>query len=95
MLLSFFMGPIGSAYSRHLEHQADQYGMEVIHGIVANPNQTAAQTFQALGENSLDYPYPSRLLIFWTYDHPAISDRLQFVLHYNPWAEGKQGEFVK
>jgi STE24 endopeptidase len=95
MLFSFFMGPMGSAYSRHLEHQADQYGMEVIHGIVANPNQTAAQTFQALGENSIDYPYPSRLLIFWTYDHPAIPDRLQFVLSYNPWAEGKQGEFVK
>ena len=95
MLFSFFMGPIGSAYSRYLEHQADQYGMEVVHGIVANPNQTAAQTFQALGENSFDYPYPSRLLIFWTYDHPAIPDRVQYVLHYDPWAEGKQGEFVK
>lgn len=95
MLFSFFLGPIGSAYSRYLEHQADQYGMEVIHGIVANPNLVAAQTFQALGENSLDYPYASRLLIFWTYDHPAIPDRLQYVLYYNPWAEGKQGAFVK
>jgi STE24 endopeptidase len=94
-LFSFFMGPIGSAYSRHLEHQADQYGLEVIHGIVANPNQTAAQTFQALGENSLDYPYPSRLLIFWIYDHPAIPDRLQYVLSYRPWEEGKQPKFVK
>ena len=94
-LFSFVMGPIGSAYSRHLEHQADQYGMEVIHGIVANPNQTAAQTFQALGENSLDYPYPSPLLVFWTNDHPSIPDRLQFVLHYKPWDEGKQPEFVK
>jgi STE24 endopeptidase len=94
-LFSFFMGPIGSAYSRHLEHQADQYGLEVIHGIVANPNQTAAQSFQALGENSLDYPYPSGLLILWTYDHPAIPDRLQYVLNYKPWEQGNGPEFVK
>ena len=94
-LFSFFMGPIGSAYSRHLEHQADQFGLEVIHGIVANPNQTAAQSFQALGENSLDYPYPSRFLIFWTYDHPSIPDRLQFVLDYKPWENDKGPEFVK
>jgi Zn-dependent protease with chaperone function len=78
-----------------MEHQADRYGMEVIHGIVPNPNQTAAQSFQAIGENGLDYPYPNRLLIFWTYDHPAIGDRVQFVLHYKPWEEGKQPEFVK
>jgi Zn-dependent protease with chaperone function len=95
MLFSFLMGPIGSAFSRYLEHQADQYGLEVIHGIVANPNQTAAQTFQALGENSLDYPYPNPLLVFWTYDHPSIPERLQFVLHYRPWEEGKGPEFVK
>jgi STE24 endopeptidase len=95
MLFSFVMGPIGSGFSRYLEHQADQYGMEVIHGIVPSPNQTAAQTFQALGENGLDYPYPNRLLVFWTYDHPSIPDRLQFVLHYKPWEQGKQPEFVK
>jgi STE24 endopeptidase len=94
-VFSFVTSPINSAFSRYLEHQADQYGLEVIHGIVPNPNQVAAQAFQALGENSLDYPYPSRLLVFWTYDHPSIPDRVQFVLHYNPWEEGKQPEFVK
>jgi STE24 endopeptidase len=94
-LFDFFSGPLSSTFSRHLEHQADLYGMEVIHGIVPNPNQTAAQSFQALGENSLSYPHPNRLLIFWTYDHPAISDRVQFVLRYKPWQEGKQPKYVK
>jgi Zn-dependent protease with chaperone function len=94
-LFSFLTNPISSGFSRYLEHQADLYGMEVTHGIVPNVNQNAAQSFQALGENSLSYPYPSRLLIFWTYDHPAIPDRVQFVLGYKPWDEGKETEFVK
>jgi Zn-dependent protease with chaperone function len=98
LIISIFMfvtQPITSGFSRYLEHQADQYGLEVTHGIVPDVNQNAAQTFQALGENGLSYPYPARWLIFWTYDHPAIPDRVDYVLHYNPWAEGKQGEFVK
>jgi Zn-dependent protease with chaperone function len=94
-LFTFITGPISSGFSRYLEHQADQYGLEVLHGVVPDPNQTAAQAFQALGENGLSYPYPNRALIFWTYDHPAIPDRLQYVLHYKPWAEGKEPEFLK
>jgi STE24 endopeptidase len=94
-LFAFITEPMTSGFSRHLEHQADQYGIEVIHGIVPNANQAAAQAFQALSQKSLSYPYPGRWLIFWTYDHPAISDRVQFVLHHNPWAEGKEPDFVK
>ncbi len=94
-LFSFITSPIANGFSRYLEHQADQYGMEVIHGIVSDPNQTAAQAFQALGENSLDYPYPNRLLVFWTYSHPALPDRLHFVLGYKPWESSKGPEFVK
>jgi Zn-dependent protease with chaperone function len=86
-LFAFITEPITNGFSRYIEHQADQYGIEVIHGIVPDANQTAAQAFQALGQNALSYPYPSPWLIFWTYGHPAISDRMQFVLHYNPWAE--------
>jgi Zn-dependent protease with chaperone function len=98
LVVSLFLlvtGPILSGYSRHLEHQADIYGLEVIHGIVPNEQQVAAQCFQALGENSYDYPNASRLLIFWTYDHPAISDRLRFVLGYDPWSKGEQPKYVK
>jgi Zn-dependent protease with chaperone function len=98
LVVSLFLlvtGPILSGYSRHLEHQADIYGLEVIHGIVPEPNQVAAQAFQALGENSYDYPDASRLLIFWTYDHPSIPDRLQFVLRYDPWSKGEQPKYVK
>jgi STE24 endopeptidase len=94
-VFAFITEPITNGFSRYLEHQADQYGIEVIHGIVPDANQSAAQAFQALGQNGLVYPYPGRFLIFWTYDHPAILDRVQFVLRYNPWAQGKEPEFVK
>lgn len=98
LIVSMFMflaNPISSAFSRYLERQSDKYGMEVIHGIVPDANQAAAQAFQALGENGLDYPYPNRLLVLWGYSHPPIAERVQFVLHYKPWDEGKETEFVK
>lgn len=88
-VFSFFTEPVDSAFSRYLEHRADQYGLEVIHGIVPDPNQAAAQAFQALGENSLAYPNPNRLLVFWTYDHPPIADRLEFVLKDKPWENAR------
>jgi STE24 endopeptidase len=93
--LAFVTEPVTSGFSRYLERQADKYGVEVIHGIVPDANQAAAQAFQALGQNGLSYPDPDRWLVFWNYDHPTISERVQFVRHYNPWAEGKEPEFVK
>ncbi len=94
-VLSFVGEPIGSAFSRHVEHQADIYGLEVTHGLVAQSSENAARTFQKLGEKSFDYPYPNRLFVFWTYSHPPISDRLTFSLDYRPWDEGKPNQFVK
>jgi hypothetical protein len=53
-----------SFYS-HYEHQADQYGLEFIHGLVPDTPLSAAQGFQILGERSLDYPYVGKLAEFW------------------------------
>jgi STE24 endopeptidase len=94
-IFAFLISPITSGFSRHLEHEADRYGVEVLHGIVANPQQVAAQSFQALGENSLSYPHVNRLVVFWTYSHPDIPDRIQFVLGYDPWSNGEEPKYVK
>ena len=48
------------AFSRYLEHQADIYGLEVIHGLVPDSSQAAAHAFQKLGEKALSYPDPIR-----------------------------------
>ena len=62
VLFSFAFTPIDNAYSRHLEHQADQYGLEVVHGILPDAPQVAAQSFQILGEVDLEEPNPSWLV---------------------------------
>ena len=94
-VFSFAINPIGSAFSRYLEHQADQYGLEVTHGLTPDSAQVAAQAFQVLGEVDLSDPDPNRMNVFLFYDHPPISDRVRFSLTYDPWAGGGQGEFVK
>jgi STE24 endopeptidase len=93
-IFSFVVTPISNAISRHFEHQADQYGLEVTHGLTPDSGQVAAQAFQILGEVNLSDPTPSRLDIALTYDHPSIPDRIRFSLTYDPWANGGQGEFV-
>ena len=94
-LVSFFSDPIGSGFSRLLEHHADIYGLEVTHGITPGFNQAAAQSFQVLGETSLSYPYPNRFLVIWLSDHPSIPDRVVFAANYDPWDKGQQPMFVK
>lgn len=93
-IFSFVASPLSNAVSRHFEHQADQYGLEVAHGLTPDSGQVAAQAFQTLGEIGLSDPTPSRLDIILTYDHPAIPDRIRFCLTYDPWANGGRGEFV-
>jgi STE24 endopeptidase len=94
-VFSFVVNPVGSAFSRYLEHQADQYGLEVTHELTPDSAQIAAQAFQVLGEVDLSDPDPNRMNVFLFYDHPPISDRVRFSLTYDPWASGGQGEFVK
>src|SRR5713101_4639888 len=91
----FFANPIGSAYGRHYEHQADQYALEVTHGLTPDSGQVGAQAFQVLGDVDLADPEPNRVDVFLYYDHPPIPDRVQFALTYDPWSKGEQPEFVK
>jgi STE24 endopeptidase len=91
---SFILTPATNGLSRYFEHQADQYALEVTHGLTPDSGQVAAQAFQVLGEVDLDYPDPGPMDVFLTYDHPATRDRVRFSLTYNPWANGGTGEFV-
>jgi STE24 endopeptidase len=94
-LLSLVGEPAGNAFSRHIEHQADIYGLEVTHGLFPNNREVAALAFQKLGEKSYDYPTPNPLLVFWSYSHPSIPDRIQFALHYDPWNTPAGPKYVK
>ena len=92
-IAGFLTQPAGSAFSRHFEHQADVYGQEAIHGIVADPQKTAVAAFNKLGESWLEDPNPNPLIEFWLCDHPSVEHRAEFAEHYDPWANGGHGEF--
>lgn len=94
-ILGFISQPISAGVGRIIEHNADVYGLEVTHGINPNSQEAAAHAFQVLGELSLSYPYPSRFVVFWYYDHPAIPDRVRFAHQYDPWGKGEQPRYVK
>lgn len=92
-IASFFLEPIGNTFSRYFEHQADVYGQEAIHGIVANPQKTAVAAFNSLGQAWLEDPNPSPFIEFWMYSHPSVQSRANFALHYDPWANGGHGKY--
>jgi Zn-dependent protease with chaperone function len=94
-ILSFVASPIENGISRYFEHQADIYGLEVIHGIVPDPQTVAVQSFQRLGEIDLSDPNPSPLIKIWLFSHPPITERIEFARSYDPWSKGQAPRFVK
>jgi len=93
-ILLSLSNPVVNGISRHYEHQADQYGLEVMHGLVPDSGHSAAQSFQILGERSLDYPNVGKFAEFWLWSHPTIRDRVIYAQTYDPWSEGRSPEFV-
>jgi STE24 endopeptidase len=94
-IFSFVASPISNHVSRYFEHEADRFGLEVTHGIIPDSSQNAARAFQILGEVDLANPKPSPFIVFWLYSHPPISERVQFALHYDPWAAGHHPRYVR
>ena len=91
----FLASPVVNGFSRMQEHAADVYGLEVIHGIVPDSSEVAAQSFQVLGEVDLADPNPPEFITFWLYSHPPLADRLVFAHSYDPWSKGESPKYVK
>jgi len=85
--------PVTNFASRYIEHEADVYGQEAMHGIVPSPQKTAVAAFNDLGAAYLDDPDLNPFVEFWTYDHPSIQRRAIFAAHYDPWTEGQKPRF--
>lgn len=92
-ILAFFSAPVENAFSRSIEHAADVYGQEVIHGVVADPQTVTQEAFQRLGEASLADPARHPFIEFWIYSHPSIEDRAAFAVAYNPWGPGRHPKY--
>lgn len=93
-VLAFLATPVLNAITRHYEHEADRYGIEVTHGIMANAGQVAAHYFEKSGEINLNDPAPSEWVKIWFYDHPTRPERVHFVATYDPWSQGEKGKYV-
>ncbi len=91
--LTTLSDPIANAFSRAIEHNADVYGEEALHGIVADPQAAAREAFQTLGEDSLDDPSPHPLFECWFDTHPPLRWRAAFAEAYNPWAAGQHPKY--
>jgi STE24 endopeptidase len=93
-MLAFFATPAFNAVSRYFEHEADRYGLEVIHGIVPNQGQVAARAFEKSGEINLADPHPNLFVKIWMFDHPTRPERVHFATTYDPWSQGEAPKYV-
>jgi len=92
LLLNFFslvLTPIGFAYSRHLEHEADRFGLEITHF-----NHAAATGFVKLQEQNLSVPRPGRLYVLFRATHPSNGERIDFFNNYNPWEKSEPSKYA-
>jgi STE24 endopeptidase len=89
-VLSFAADPIANAFSRRIEHEADVYGQEVIHGLVPDPQATVVHSFCSDAQLWLDNPSPNPVVEFWTYSHPSTEERAEFAAQYDPWLPGRE-----
>jgi Zn-dependent protease with chaperone function len=88
-------GVLGGAFSRYEENQADIYSLEVTRGIVADPGQASAESFQRFGEKVFVDPDPNPLDVVLFFDHPTLSQRIRLFATYDPWSRGEEPRFVK
>jgi Zn-dependent protease with chaperone function len=82
-LFSFLMAPATLAYSRHKEHEADRFALEV-----TRDNHAFGQAFVKLQAENLGNPRPGWLYVLWRAGHPPIGARIDFCNEYRPWEHG-------
>jgi STE24 endopeptidase len=92
-VLSLLTEPLANSFSRMIEHQADVYGQEVIHGLVPDPQATVVQSFCSDAVLWLDNPSPNHFAEFWTYSHPSTEERAEFAAQYDPWQPGRRPRY--
>jgi STE24 endopeptidase len=92
-LVSVISAPAVLAFSRHLEHEADRFALELTRN-----NRAAALAFIRIQEENLSVPRPGPPYMMWRASHPSLAERVEFANRYRPWEEGKAlryGELLK
>jgi Zn-dependent protease with chaperone function len=79
-VFSMALSPAALAYSRHCEHQADTFALDLTH-----LNTSAANAFTRLSRQNLSVPRRDPLETIWRSTHPSIAERIEFCNAYHPW----------
>ena len=74
--------PFFNMFSRHIELEADRFGLELTH-----QNPPAAKIFVRDAQTSLAPDWGTFFLIFQA-THPSIRERIEFANSYKPWEQG-------
>jgi Zn-dependent protease with chaperone function len=81
---SLVVTPISLTFTRHIEHEADRFGLEI-----TQANHSAGIAFVKLQEDALANPRPGLLFKLWRESHPPLGERIDFVNQYHPWRDGQ------
>jgi STE24 endopeptidase len=84
-MVLFLVTPVLLAFSRHQEHEADRFALELTRN-----NRAAATTFVRLQQENLTVPRPSSWYTLWRGSHPSLGDRVDFANRYRPWERGEK-----
>jgi STE24 endopeptidase len=76
-LFMFFSSPVENAISREIEHQADQYGLQL-----SGDKNSAVRSFQQFARDDLSDVNPPFLVYVFLTDHPTILQRISFAESY-------------
>jgi Zn-dependent protease with chaperone function len=80
----FVVSPALLAFSRHQEHEADRFGLEV-----TKDSHDAATSFIKLQTDNLSVPRPDALVKWLRSTHPPMGERIDFCNEYRPWETGE------
>ena len=89
-LFSFLVSPVALAYSRHHEHEADRFSIEI-----TRDNHALGTAFVKLQTENLGNPRPGLLYKLWRASHPPIGERIDFCNEYKPWEKGEPLRYEK
>jgi Zn-dependent protease with chaperone function len=79
-LYLFIVTPVALAFTRHQEHEADRFGLEITQN-----SHAAATAFVKLQTENLSNPRPGPLVKIMTASHPPLGERIDFANTYRPW----------
>jgi Zn-dependent protease with chaperone function len=76
--------PFFNIFARHIEHEADRFGLELTH-----QNHAVAMMFAGEVQRGDEPPEWDTFLLIFRATHPSDGQRIEFANSYKPWEQGK------